>query len=92
MKESLLNLLDKIGQAYWIEVHTEQPRCTYYFGPFLNAKEARDAQMGYTEDLEQEGAQGLHVIVKRCKPSQLTIADDGGESERVILGTPAFSS
>jgi hypothetical protein len=29
--------------------------------------------------LEQEGAQGIAINVKRCKPGALTIADDLGE-------------
>lgn len=79
MKEVLINILQFFGMAWWVEVVTQSPRCTYYFGPFLNGKEAQAAKAGYIEDLEQEGAQGIAVAVKRCKPSMLTIYDELGE-------------
>lgn len=76
MKETLTSLLQILGLAWWVEIITETPRCTYYFGPFASADEAQAAQSGYLEDLEQEGAQGIRVTIKRCKPTELTIADD----------------
>lgn len=89
-KEVLTNLFHSLGWAWWVEIATQSPRCTYYFGPFLSVKEANAAKVGYVEDLEHEGAQEITVNVKRCKPTALTIADDLGEKlER--RGTPAFS-
>ncbi len=76
MKEFLTDLLTTMGLAVWVEIVTEKPRCTYYFGPFANPDEAEAAKHGYLEDLQREGAQGISVAVKRCKPTQLTIADD----------------
>lgn len=75
-KEFLTNFFDSFGWAWWVEVMTQNPHCTYYFGPFLSIKEAKAASAGYVEDLQQEGAQGIAVNVKRCKPDNLTIADD----------------
>lgn len=69
----LANFLNQFGLAWWVEVVTASPRCTYYFGPFLTADEANQAKPGYIEDLEQEGAQGILVDVKRCKPKELTV-------------------
>lgn len=71
----LANIANVLGLAWWVEVTTASPRCTYYFGPFLSADEAESAQGGYVEDLEQEGAQGITATVKRCKPEALTIED-----------------
>ena len=79
LKEFLINLFHNFGFAWWVEVVTQNPRCTYYFGPFLSSIDAKAAIKGYVEDLEQEGAQGIVVNVKRCKPNALTIADDLGE-------------
>lgn len=76
IKESLTNLLYSFGWAWWVEIVTNNPRCTYYFGPFLSSKEANNAHAGYVEDLEQEGAIGIVVKIKRCKPENLTIAED----------------
>ncbi len=78
MQELLTTLLSLFGLAWWVEVKTETPRCTYYFGPFLEAKVAEDSKAGYVTDLEQEGAQGISVSVKRCKPAKLTVSDDLG--------------
>ena len=65
--------LHLVGQAWWVEITTERPHCTYYFGPFATAVEADEAKAGYVEDLEGELAQGIQVAIVRCKPTQLTI-------------------
>ena len=90
LKEALINTFDSIGLAWWVEIGTQKPNCTYYFGPFLSSSEAKAAITGYVEDLEVEGAQGIAVNVKRCKPRTLTIAEDLGERiDRKVK--PAFS-
>lgn len=73
MKEFLTRFLNQIGQAFWVEIKTEVPKCTYYFGPFLTEQEAHTEKDGYWEDLEAEGAQGIQMMVKRCRPTELTI-------------------
>jgi hypothetical protein len=65
--------------AWWVEVKTENPHCTYYFGPFASSKDATENQPGYLEDLHLEGAQGVHSEVKRCRPKSLTIIDGQGD-------------
>ncbi len=75
-KNIFTSILEVIGLAVWIEVVTDSPRCTYFFGPFISESEANLAKTGYIEDLESEGSNGLVVIVKRCKPDNLTIYDD----------------
>ena len=76
MKETWTNILQALGVAWWVEVVTENPHCTYYFGPFASSSEATLAQPGYIEDLTQEGALNIKAVVKRCKPEQLTIYDE----------------
>lgn len=76
MNEFLTNLLDSLGFAWWVEITTDNPRCVYYFGPFLSAKDAKAHQGGYVEDLDQEGAQNILVNVKRYKPKNLTVYDE----------------
>jgi hypothetical protein len=68
-----IGALHLLGQAWWVEITTDRPHCTYYFGPFATAVEADLAKGGYIEDLEGESAQGISVTIKRCKPEQLTI-------------------
>ncbi|MBD1871456.1 DUF1816 domain-containing protein [Leptolyngbya sp. FACHB-671] len=87
MKELWTNLLQTVGLAWWVEILTDNPRCTYYFGPFASASEAEAEKAGYIEDLEQEGAQGIKVAVKRCKPDNLTIYEE--IADRPSRGGPA---
>lgn len=61
---------------WWAEITTTSPRCVYYFGPFQTSSEARVAYPGYVTDLDSEGAQGIVVVLKRCKPKELTIFDE----------------
>jgi len=90
MKEVLIKILHLMGLACWVEIVTDNPRCTYYFGPFVSEQEAHAAKSGYIEDLENEGAQGISVTVRRCKPTNLTIFDELGE--QIELKTlPNFS-
>ena len=83
------SVLNTIGQAWWVEISTERPHCTYYFGPFASAVEADTAKAGYIEDLEGEFAQGIQVAIKRCKPVQITI--DYEASDRGIYNTSKSS-
>ncbi|MBD2093019.1 DUF1816 domain-containing protein [Microcoleus sp. FACHB-1515] len=85
MKEIWITLLEALGQAWWVEVVTEAPRCTYYFGPFASASEAEAAKSGYVQDLEQENAQNIRAVVRRCKPASLTIEH---EAEATRSGKP----
>lgn len=90
MQEFLIALLDFLGFAWWVEVKTDFPRCTYYFGPFLSAQAADAEKPGYIEDLQGEGAQGISVEIKRFKPTKLTISEDLGETQTKVA--PSFSS
>ncbi|WOD38593.1 DUF1816 domain-containing protein [Nodosilinea sp. E11] len=89
----LSNLLGQ-SKAWWVEIKTNQPACTYYFGPFDSEAEAVMAKGGYIEDLEQEGAQNIQTVVQRCnRPDQLTITDEwdtpvGGFSAPAYSGQP----
>lgn len=76
----LTNVLESFGLAWWVEIATQNPKCTYYFGPFTNRKEAESSSFGYLEDLKLEGATGIVLKIGRMKPNELTIADDLGES------------
>ncbi len=82
MKEMLINILDALGLAYWVEITTDNPRCVYYFGPFLNQKDAKSATDGYLEDLRDENAQNIAFRIKRFKPDyhNLTVFEDNGNN------------
>jgi hypothetical protein len=61
---------------WWTEIITTKPRCTYFFGPFETYKEVQGAYRGYVEDLDNEGAQGIVVVIKRCQPEVLTLCEE----------------
>src|SRR5919202_3435361 len=69
--------LEKAGMAWWVEIVTKKPDCTYYFGPFASHREAQLSQLGYIEDLERERPQLIAIEIKQCQPKYLTIFEDG---------------
>ncbi len=89
-KDLLVNTQNFLGLAYWIELKTQTPPCTYYFGPFQSYEEAQQAKGGYEEDLLAESAQGITTVIKQCKPEALTISEDLGELNG--QQTPVYSS
>lgn len=84
MKELITGFVEDVSTAWWAEVTTMKPHCVYYFGPFDSYGETQAAYPGYIEDLDSEGAQGIVVVVKRCKPDVLTIFDE--EDYNAIAG------
>lgn len=64
---------EPMEKDWWLEILSTEPCCTYYFGPFETAEQAIVDQNGYIEDLVNEGAQGITVEIKWCKPKELTI-------------------
>ena len=91
VKELLISILESLGLAWWVEIVTDNPKCTYYFGPFLKECEAEAAKAGYLEDLEQEGATNIRCTVKRDKPDNLTIYEDREGSMAGRSSTPVLS-
>ncbi|MFE4106652.1 DUF1816 domain-containing protein [Almyronema epifaneia] len=74
MKNLLNGILNLLVGEWWIEIVTQAPKCTYYFGPFASEEEAEIAKTGYIEDLEQEGATQILATIQRCnRPDELTI-------------------
>ncbi len=74
IKSEKINLSSNL--SWWLEIHTIEPLCIYYFGPFNSSDEANFYESGYIEDLIQEKAQGITVESKRCQPQMLTIYED----------------
>ncbi len=70
----------KIGQIFnqdwWVKIETRAPACTYYFGPFYQRSEAQASQIGYLDDLAEEGAKGITVKIERGCPQELTVYEE----------------
>lgn len=75
-QEFFTSYLAMTGKAWWVEIVTKKPNCTYYFGPFMSHREAQLSQLGYIEDLEQERPQLIAIEIKQCQPQELTIFED----------------
>lgn len=71
-----ISYLEKTGRAWWVEIVTKKPDCTYYFGPFASHREAQLSQLGYIEDLERERPKLIAIEIKQCQPKELTIFED----------------
>ena len=76
LQQLLIGFTEGLNRAWWAEITTTNPQCTYYFGPLQTYVEAKEAYPGYIEDLDKEGATGIIVVVKRCKPEVLTICEE----------------
>lgn len=74
-EEFFTSYLEGIGMAWWVEIITRKPDCTYYFGPFASHREAQLSQLGYIEDLERERPKLIAIEIKQCQPEELTIFD-----------------
>jgi len=74
-----LTHFNQFNVSWWIEIQTNIPACTYYFGPFPNLKEAKLSQHGYIEDLVKEKPQGITVELKKCQSQSLTICEEETE-------------
>lgn len=68
---------EPVELAWWVEILTANPLCSYYFGPFTSVEEADKAKAGYIEDLKQENSQGIQVQIKWCQPKELTTFEYG---------------
>ncbi|NBD17408.1 MAG: DUF1816 domain-containing protein [Cyanobacteria bacterium] len=80
MEELILSILEFFGKAWWVEIKTKSPKCTYYFGPFVRKRSAEQAKPGYVEDLQGEEALITSVDIKRCQPTILTDYEEKEEA------------
>ena len=76
LEDTFSSYMNNAGLAWWVEILTFEPKCIYYFGPFVSKDEAQKSRDGYIEDLEAEGAQDIRVEIMRLQPKELTIFDE----------------
>ncbi len=70
--KQLSSIICDAKQPWWVKIQTQAPECTYYFGPFNSKKEAELLQVGYVDDLVQEGAQDVKLVLEKTRPVSLT--------------------
>ena len=65
------------GEEWWVEVHTDLPKRTYYFGPYESKDKAYDNTKGYVADLKKKGSKKISINIKqRQQSTQLTATDE----------------
>lgn len=65
------------GRQWWVEVDTDSPQHTYYFGPYDTKDEASNNTNAYITDLEKKGAKNISIHIKQGRqPSQLKASEE----------------
>jgi len=72
-KQGIIPAIALKRKPWWVEVTTTSPLCLYYFGPFETITQAMVDRDGYIEDLVEEKACGITVVLKQDLPSNLTV-------------------
>ena len=63
-----------LGLAWWAKVETQDPKVTYWFGPFLTRKSLKTNLASFMEDLSIEGSSSMnHSLVRGRRSEPLTI-------------------
>ena len=66
----------RLGE-WWVEVDTDSPKRTYYFGPYDSRQEASDKSNKYIRDLEKKGSKKISINIKQgSQPTQLRASEE----------------
>lgn len=62
---------------WWVEVDTDSPKRTYFFGPYDSREEASNQTTSYIRNLEKKGAQKISINIKQGRqPTELRASED----------------
>ena len=61
---------NKLGLAWWAKIETDQPTCTYWFGPFITKNSLKENLSSFIEDLSYEGTKNIKHSLVRCKKEE----------------------
>ena len=68
------NFGNKLGLTWWAKIDTDQPRTTYWYGPFITKRSLEENMKSFIEDLSDEGSINIQHTLVRCKREEpLTI-------------------
>ncbi len=63
-----------VGFAWWAKVETNEPKATYWFGPFLTRRSLQAHLSTFVEDLSVEGSDSIkHSMIRGSRGEPLTI-------------------
>ena len=62
---------------WWVEVDTDSPKRTYYFGPYDSREEASNQTTSYIRNLEKKGAKKISINIKQGRqPTELRASEE----------------
>ena len=61
---------NKLGLAWWAKIETQQPKTTYWFGPFITKRSLNDNITSFIKDLSDEGSTDIKHSLVRCKKEE----------------------
>ena len=64
------NFGNKLGLAWWAKIETEEPSCTYWFGPFITKRSLEENMPFFIKDLSDEGSKNIKHTLVRCKKEE----------------------
>jgi len=64
------NFGNKLGIAWWAKIETDQPRGTYWFGPFITKRSLKENLSSFIKDLSDEGSKNIKHSLFRCKKEE----------------------
>ena len=64
------NFGNKLGLAWWAKIETNQPSCTYWFGPFITKRSLKENIPSFIKDLSNEGCTKIKHSLVRCKKEE----------------------
>tara|TARA_Y100001968_G_scaffold329182_1_gene377953 strand:+ start:1396 stop:1626 length:231 start_codon:yes stop_codon:yes gene_type:complete len=67
---AIRSLGNSFGLAWWAKVETEEPKVTYWFGPFLTRRSLKANLSVFIEELTQEGVGSINYSFIRCRRSE----------------------
>ena len=64
------NFGNKLGLAWWAKIETDQPSCTYWFGPFITKRSLKENISSFINELSDEGSKNIKYSLVRCKKEE----------------------
>ena len=64
------NFGNKLGLAWWAKIETEQPKTTYWYGPFITKSSLKENMSLFIKDLSDEGFAKIKHSLVRCKKEE----------------------
>ena len=64
------NFGNKLGLAWWAKIETDQPSCTYWFGPFITKRSLKENMPSFIKELTDEGSADIKHSLVRCKKEE----------------------